>query len=282
MNPTELKMLLQKYQLEPSKRLGQNFLIDQNILYKIIAAADLSARDTVLEVGPGLGILTLAIAKSVKKIIAVEKDKQLSVILAGLLIKNHIKNVEIINQDILRYAPNIFSYKLVANLPYYLTSALIRKFLEIKFPPSEMILMIQKEVAKRICSQPPKMNLLAVATQFYGQPRIIAYVSKNSFWPKPKVDSAIIKIKPLNKRPALNFTKQFFIIVKAGFAAPRKQLINNLIRGLKISRPKLENFLKNCGVSPQRRAETLTLKEWRRLAKQFLKNSAANKISVDN
>ncbi len=197
-----IKNLLLKYSARPSKGLGQHFLIDKKVLHKIIQAADLKPGDVILEVGPGIGILTLELAKKVKKVVAVEKDFKMIAVLKEVL--RDYKNVEIVRDDILKVNLNDFilkpkTYKIVANIPYYLTSHLIRKFLEIDNPPKEMILMIQKEVAQRIVARPPKMSLLAVSVQFYAKPEIITFVSKKSFWPQPKVDSAIIKIT-INKK----------------------------------------------------------------------------------
>ncbi|MCX6760203.1 MAG: 16S rRNA (adenine(1518)-N(6)/adenine(1519)-N(6))-dimethyltransferase RsmA, partial [Candidatus Nealsonbacteria bacterium] len=213
--------------IKPNKRLGQNFLIDKAALNKIISAADLSENDVVLEIGPGTGMLTRELLKITKKVIAVEKDKKMAEVL-----KNNFKdckNLEIINKDILKIDDlNIKEYKLVANIPYYITSPIIRKFLEYSNPPKLMVLTIQKEVAQRICSRPPDMSLLAISVQFYAKPKIISYISKNSFWPKPKVDSAILKIQDIkNKNPEIDVAS-FFNILRAGFKQPRKQLQNNI------------------------------------------------------
>lgn len=161
----------------------------------------------------------------------------------------------------------IGNFKVVANLPYYIVSPTIRKFLEnTGVQPLQMILMAQKEVAQRICAKPPDMNLLAVSVQFYAEPKIIAYVSKKAFWPSPKVDSAIIKIVPKLQRSDL--CQLFFRIVKAGFSQPRKQLINNLSKGLKIDKEKVKNWLLKNGIQPTQRAETLSLDDWLRLVKK--------------
>lgn len=236
--------ILRQHRLRPSKKLGQNFLIDRKILYKIIGASDLSENDIVVEVGPGLGTLTIELARRVKKVIAIEKDKKIVAVLKEILEKNNIQNVKIIEGDIRKLNFNYLlshpefisgshdemlkqacpeempkqvrhdefriqhdtfgvqrskiSYKVVANIPYYLTSPLIRKFLETEVPPKTMVLMLQKEVARRICAKPPRMTLLSVAVQFYAGPKIVSLVSKKSFWPQPKVDSAIIKMTPRN------------------------------------------------------------------------------------
>jgi len=259
-----------KYKIRPSKKLGQNFLIDKSVLRKIIEAANLSSQDIILEVGPGLGILTIELAKRVNKIIAIEKDETLHRILEGILKGRNIKNVKLINADILKI-PNskllINNYKLIANLPYYITSPVIRKFLEIEARPKLMVLMVQKEVAERICAKPGEMSLLSVSVQFYGRPKIIAYVSKKSFYPQPKVDSAVLIITP---RPVPQINPQkFFQIVKIGFSSKRKMLINNLSQKLKIQKPKLKTLLKKIGINPQARAENLSINNWLKLFHKF-------------
>jgi len=244
--------MLKKYKIKPIKHFGQNFLIDKNVLDKIIDAAELTSQDIVLEIGPGLGILTIELLKGTKKVIAVEKDKKLCEILKTNL--KRYKNLKIINEDILKIKiDKLSNYKVVANIPYYLTSPLIRKFLEEKNKPSAIILMVQKEVAQRICASPPHMNLLAIAVQFFAEPKIISYVSKNSFYPMPKVDSAIIKIIP-KSIPDIN-TEKFFNLVKRGFASKRKMLKNNI--------PGID--LEKIGLNPGVRAENLPIKDWLKL-----------------
>jgi 16S rRNA (adenine1518-N6/adenine1519-N6)-dimethyltransferase len=264
---TFYKNLLKKYHLRPSKRLGQNFLIDETVLQKIIQTADLSKKDIVLEIGSGLGILTQELAKRAKKVIAVEKDKNMVKILKEIL--KDYQNVEIIEGDILHQTfQGQPLFKIIANLPYYITSPVIRMFLELKNPPQEMVLLVQKEVAQRICAQPPKMSLLTVAVQFYSQPKIISYVSKKSFWPQPKVEAAILKISQIKKPQNIDI-QQFFRIVKAGFSAPRKQLINNLSKGLKSEREKIKKALLDCGLNPKIRAESLSAGDWIKLSEKL-------------
>jgi 16S rRNA (adenine1518-N6/adenine1519-N6)-dimethyltransferase len=281
MNKSALTTLLKQHNIEPKKRMGQNFLIDKNILQKIIKAADLSRKDTVLEIGSGLGTLTQELAQKAKKVIAVEKDKKLAEILKEIL--KDYKNIEIIQGDVLRFdiersdlvqsrrsrsegrTLNLKNYKLVANLPYYITSPAIRMFLESKNLPQEMTLLTQKEVAQRICAKPPRMNLLAVSVQFYGQPKIISYISKNCFWPRPKVDSAIIKIGKIKKPKNFNI-KRFFQIVRSGFSSPRKQLVNNLSKMSKIDREKIKKALTECNLDIQVRAGNLSVENWIKLS----------------
>ena len=254
--------------------MGQNFLISEKVLEKILKAANLKPEDVVLEIGPGIGTLTKELAKRVEKVIAIEKDKKMIEILKELLECENVKNIKIIEGDILKIENWKLkienSYKVVANLPYYITSPVIRMFLEAKSKPSEMVLMVQKEVAQRIIAQPPDMNLLAVSVQFYTKPEIVSYVSKESFWPRPKVDSAIIKIIP--RRSAFgsaSFCERFFRIARAGFSQPRKQLANSLAKGLKLEKEVVQTWLEKNKILPQRRPETLTVKNWIKLTKSI-------------
>jgi len=273
MNP---KKTLKQYGLQPSKRLGQNFLVDGGAINKIIEAADLQPDDTVLEVGPGLGVLTKELAKRAKKVIAVEKDKNMVEILKksiGSTYGNY-GGVKIILGDI-REIKNlklkIKNYKVVGNLPFYLTAPVVRQFLELadvgRPQVSLMVLVVQKEVGQRICSKPPRMNLLAVSVQVYAEPKIISYISKESFWPSPDVDAAIIKITPKPQSLRTPDVRKFFAIVKAGFSQPRKQLINNLSSGLKADKAKIREWLLRNDIQPSRRAETLNIEDWIKLSK---------------
>jgi len=272
-----IKDFLLKYETKASKGLGQNFLVDKNVLEKIILSAEIKPTDLVLEVGPGLGVLTLELASRAGEVVAIEKDKTMCNILTDVLKVSNVKNVEIINTDILKHSFQKKNYKVVANIPYYLTSPLIRKFLESQSQPKEIILMIQKEVAQRICSVPPNMSLLAVAVQFYANAKILFNVSKNSFWPAPKIDSAVIKIVP----DPYGFSSQvkakdFFAVAKAGFSHPRKQLVNNLTslktaNGVKLDKDKIINWLLKNNIKPSQRAETLSVSEWIILTKTLNK-----------
>ncbi len=270
-------MLSQK-NIKPLKYLGQNFLVDKNVIKKIINIAALKRDDYVLEVGPGTGVLTKEIAQKVKLVIAVEKDKRLSEKLKKEILTD-FKNVKIINKDVLTLNSNFIQktfenkkYKIISNLPFYLTSHFIRKFLEIKFPPQEMILIIQKEVAQRICAQSPKMNILAVFVQLLGEVKLIDYISKNSFKPKPKVDSAIIKIKPFHKRFSPSFYKLLINIIKSGYSHPRKQIISNLSNELKLNKEKIKSILLKTNIQPFQRAENLSISEWLKLTQNITQN----------
>lgn len=265
-----VKNLLKKYNLRPIKGLGQNFLIDKRVIQKMMTAADLTSNDTVLEIGPGIGALTEDLAQRAGKVIAVEKDKRMVEILKETL--KDYNNTKVVQDDVLKIENRKLEignpFKVVASLPFYLTAPVIRKFLEESPAPELMVLVIQKEVAQRICQKPPKMSLFAVSVQLYSKPEIISYISKKSFWPQPKVDAAILKITP-ESVPTPDVGK-FFRIVKAGFSQPRKQLINNLSQGLKIDKKKLKIWLKKSEIQPVQRAETLTIKNWLRLTKTFL------------
>lgn len=263
-----IKELLLKHNAKPLKQLGQNFLTRQLVLDKIVSAAELKKSDTILEVGPGIGTLTQELAKAAKMVIAVEKDRKMAEILEETL--KDYKNIEIIEGDALkinpkRYALDSESYKLMANLPYYITSPVIRKFLEAESQPALIVLMVQKEVAQRICSKPPHMSLLAISVQFYAEAKIVSYVSKNCFWPVPKVDSAIIKIVPQKNNRNLS-SDDFFRVAKAGFSHPRKQLANNLSQSLKINKKQINEWLLKNNINPAQRAETLSISQWVNLA----------------
>lgn len=276
-----VKNLLKTVDALPQKKLGQNFLIDKSAMERILAAADIRQDDLVLEIGAGIGNLTQELAKKAKKVIAVEKDPKMCEILRKLLEIKKIKNVEVVAGDI-RQIENcklkIENYKVVANIPYYLTAFLIRNLLENKTPPKDMTLVVQKEVAQRICARPPrpkgarlapqrgaaKMNLLAVSVQFYAEPKIISYIKKGSFWPVPKVDSAILKIA-VNRKQKTKNRDFFFKIVRAAFSQPRKQLLNNLSNGLKLDKEEVKSWLLKNNIQSTQRAETLAIEDWVRL-----------------
>lgn len=246
--------------LQPKK--GQVFLINPLIIQKIVSTAELKKDELVLEIGAGWGQLTRALAEKAKRVVALEIDQRLAVILREKFKEQ--KNVKIIQADILKIESSklkIENYKLVANLPYNITGAVLRKFLSQEPKPSLMVLMLQKEVAQRILPKNKKNSIISLMVNFYSQPEIVQYVSKNNFWPKPKVDSAILKIKT-RKKVNLD-TKEhgkFLKLIKTGFSSPRKQLINNLAKI--IDREKLKEVFNKSKINPQIRAEDLTLKDW--------------------
>ncbi|KKP98499.1 MAG: Ribosomal RNA small subunit methyltransferase A [Candidatus Moranbacteria bacterium GW2011_GWD2_36_12] len=262
-------------ELKAKKSLGQNFLKDADVLGRIIKAANLSQDDVVIEVGPGQGVLTELLAGVCKKVIAIELDDRLIEPLHTKFVDN--KNVEIIHDDILKInLPELLTtnniqpitYKVVANIPYYITAPIIRLFLETKIPPSEVIFMVQKEVAERICAKPGAMSILAVSVQYYAKAEFLFTVFKESFEPVPKVDSAIIKITHNLQLTTDNKekTKKFFRVVKSGFSAKRKTLINNLSNGLQIDKKEIEEKLGSIGFSPSVRAQELGVEDWKKLA----------------
>lgn len=257
-----LKHLCQKYGLVPSKKYGQNFLINPEVIEKMLAAAEIKKDDTVVEVGPGLGVLTLALVPEVKQVLAFEIEKKLEPYWQEKIANQ--KNLEIIWGNALKQDINLKKYKVVANLPYQITSNIIRKFLEADNKPELMVLMVQKEVAERICAKAGDMSVLAVSVQYYAEPEIIMKVPKSDFWPVPAVDSAVIKIRIKNFELVTNNNEEFFRIVKTGFSSRRKILIKNL--GAVADRKKLLEIFKELGINDMARAQELSVEQWRSLS----------------
>jgi 16S rRNA (adenine1518-N6/adenine1519-N6)-dimethyltransferase len=280
----QTRRLLRRFDLQARKGLGQHFLIDEEVLKLIISAAGLTSTDVVMEIGPGLGVLTKELIRQSGWVVTIELDSKLAAILEQSLAS--FNNVTIINEDILRIDPATllyeqkagfppviggpFSYKVVANLPYYITSPVLRHFLEASLKPQIMAVMVQKEVAEAIVAKPGQMSMLSVSVQFYGEPAIIGYVPAQCFYPVPEVDSAILKIK-LYSQPRVEVTdkESFFKVVRAGFSAPRKQIGNSLAQGLELPKAESLSLLGKTSIVPQRRAETLTLDEWVKLWQVF-------------
>ncbi len=277
----QTRKLMRRYDLRARKRLGQHFLVDEEVLRQIISAAALTPKDTVLEIGPGLGILTGELARQAGRVIAVELDDQLAAILKRSLA--HFANVSVINENILHINPASLlveqntgssqaagSYKVVANLPYYITSPVLHHFLQASARPQTMIVMVQKEVAEAIVSGPGQRSVLSTAVQFYGNPKIVGYVPAHSFYPPPEVDSAILRID-VYARPAVTIADEggFFELVRAGFTSPRKQMVNSFARGLGMNKTDVLALLERADIEPKRRAETLTLEEWAQLWQVF-------------
>jgi len=267
---TEIKRTLKAYGAYTKKDLGQHFLVDEDALNSIVEAADLTSEDKVLEVGPGMGVLTKELCARAGEVIALEFDKAMISIVKTTCIK--YKNLRVENVDVLKYdASELGRYKLVANLPYYITSAVLRLFLESENKPEEMVILVQREVAERICAKPSRMSTLAISVQFYGNPSIVEIVPRTSFFPAPKVDSAILRIK-VYKKPLFDVDKHlFFRIVKAGFGEKRKQLINSISGGLTLNRETTEALLKDAGIKNMARAESLTMLDWYNLYNSYLK-----------
>jgi len=266
-----IQKILEHYKVKSQKKMGQNFLIDKNIIKKFVITCELDENDTVLEVGSGLGSITQFLAKQAGKVIGVEKDTGLAEISEEIL--KDFENIKIIQNDILNFnINNLKQYKVVGNLPFYITSPIIVKFLEAQNKPEKMVFIIQKEVAQRICSEPPDMTILSNSVQFFSKPKIISSISKNSFWPIPSVDSVILELSPfLNQKN--NLSEKFFKVMKAGFSHPRKQLLNNLTKKLDLNRKQTKSWLEKNKIQITQRAETLTTKNWINLAKSLKYNN---------
>jgi 16S rRNA (adenine1518-N6/adenine1519-N6)-dimethyltransferase len=257
------------------KSLGQHFLKDRSVPPRIAEAAGLQPGDCVVEVGPGLGVLTEELAARLDpeqggRLVAVELDSSLLPILREKFADR--PHVSFLHADVLDIPPGELCegrpYKLVANLPYYITSAILRHFLEANLRPESLTVMVQREVAERMVAKPPEMSLLAVAVQFYGKPKVAFRVPPGAFKPPPKVDSAVVRIdvygdeaRPVQPRS----DEAFFKVAQAGFGQRRKQLANTLASGIGIPKERVTSTLREVGIDPSRRAETLTLEEWARV-----------------
>ena len=267
------RTLLRQFDIRPKKSLGQNFLVNDAAAERIVAAADLSPQDTVLEVGPGLGALTQHLAAVARRVVAIELDQRLMPILQHTL--GAYANVKLLHGDILELDPaTLFPapYKVVANIPYYITSAILRHLIEAAVRPSLMVLTIQEEVARRIVATPGDMSLLALGVQFYGRPRIVTHLKAGAFYPRPKVSSAVIQIDlSPDAQPAwgIDDTELFFKLARAGFSQRRKQLHNALAGGLARPGAEIDAALGQAGIDRRRRAETLSLEEWVALTRAF-------------
>lgn len=268
---SKIKLICDQYQIKPRSERGQNFLIDQNVVKKIIQAADLKKADMVLEIGPGLGILTGALAQRTGQVMAVEIDHKIFSFLKTEFAGR--KNLKLILGDALKInfkelALKNFNYQLVANLPYSVATPLIRGFLTQEPKPRSMVVMLQQEVGERLVARPGEMNLLALATQFFGSPEILFKVSRHCFWPEPKVDSLVVRIKLKNLLPDVN-QKKFFQLARIGFSAKRKQLQNNLAAGLKLKNERIKIILRELGLNEKIRAQDLSLDDWIKLTKKL-------------
>lgn len=274
LSEAKIKESLQQQDIRADKNQGQNFLTSEVALNKLLETADLNPQDHVLEVGPGLGVITKALAQKVNRVTAVERDTRLVKILNETC---DLNNVEIINEDFLDLDLSFENYKVVSSLPFNAATAIIRKVLE-ETSPQLMAVTVQEEVAEKITAEPPNMTVVAVAIQFYGNVEIVDSIPKQEFFPQPKVNSSILKITdiiPIDhelRKEKLN--ENFFKVVKAGFAHSRKKLVNSLELELNQNKEDLRSLLQKSDVDPGRRAETLGIKEWVKLTKQFIKLSS--------
>jgi len=268
-----LPALLRRYGLRPDRRLGQNFLVSASALRRVVAAAELRGDEAVLEIGPGVGSLTRLLAQRARRVVAVELDARLQPALEEVL--RPYANVRLVFGDVLQHDPAGLMggepYVVVANIPYYITSAVIRHLLTAAARPQRVVLTVQREVAQRIAATPPHMSLLALSVQVFGQPRIAARIPGGAFYPRPKVDSAVVRVEifPQPRIPEAHLSA-FFRLAKAGFAQRRKTLRNALAAGLGCAPSEAEGLLRAAEIAPTRRAETLKLEEWAVLTAAFL------------
>lgn len=272
-----VKYLLEKMDIQPKKSLGQNFLQDPNTLEKIANAADIAPTDTVLEIGAGTGALTIKLAQRAAQVLAIEIDERLLPVLHSQL--RDFPNVRLYHADILQVNLDALlgsrPYLVVANLPYYITSRILRHLFEARNKAQRLILTVQQEVAERLVAKPGEMSLLSVSAQFYGKPQIVARLSPSVFYPRPEVASAVVRIDIYDKPPVEVPDEQvFFHVVSAGFGQKRKQLKNSLGSGLAISHAAAADLLKRAGIDPMRRAETLSLEEWAAITRLFAAQDA--------
>ena len=254
---------------KPRKSLGQHFLNDGSILDSIVEAAELTADDTVLEVGPGLGALTRRLVQRAGRVVTIEMDTALAATLpARLGSPANLTSVtgDARSEDIAELVGPSTPFKMLANLPYYAANPIIRRFLEIPPHPQLMVVMVQREVAQTMVAEPGKMGILSVAVQYYARPSLVCDVPPQAFHPQPKVSSAVVKLEPYAQPPfAVANPPAFFDLVRAGFSARRKQLRNSLCQGLGAPPEQTAELLDSVGLDGRRRAETLTLEEWAEL-----------------
>ncbi|MBE0691012.1 MAG: ribosomal RNA small subunit methyltransferase A, partial [Anaerolineae bacterium] len=265
--------LLEAYSLEPRKSLGQNFLHDPNVLEKVVASADVTADTTVLEIGAGTGALTEVLAAHAGRVITLELDRRMEPLLLDRL--GIYDNVEIVFADVLK--TDIVTlvgdedYVVVANVPYYITSAILRHLLEAEKRPLCVVMTVQLEVAERIIAKPGAMSVLAVSVQYYTRPKIVMRLNPAVFYPRPDVTSAVIRLDTHPVPPVhVPDEASFFAVVRAGFSQKRKQLKNTLAAGLRLSNERVATLLDRAGIDPRRRAETLSLEEWAAVTRAYV------------
>lgn len=265
--------LLRKYDIRPRRSLGQNFLVDPAALRSVVEAAELNPEDAVLEIGPGAGALTTELVERAGCVLAVELDPKLVALLQAELAGAH--NLHVVQGDILKLAPTQELrvrcpcspvLKVVANLPYYITSHALRRLMEAQPGPELIVTMVQKEVAQRAAASPPDMSLLAVAAQYYALPEVVAIVPAGAFTPQPEVDSAVLRLRMRAERPFPELpTETFFHVAAAGFGQKRKSLVNSLSSNLGIPKGEVAEALERAGAAPMARAQELSLEEWSRV-----------------
>ncbi|OGY93201.1 MAG: ribosomal RNA small subunit methyltransferase A [Candidatus Komeilibacteria bacterium RIFCSPLOWO2_02_FULL_48_11] len=262
-----IKRIIKDNSIRLDNHAGQNFLIDEAVLRSMVELARIQPNDTVVEIGAGFGTLTAELIKRAREVIAVEKDKTLARCLKERF--GGQSNFRLVNDDILKFKPDVRPYRIIANIPYQITGKIIRKFVsEEERKPADMLIMVQKEVGERVCARPGQMSLLAIWVQLYSQPAIVMPVSRQSFWPVPKVDSVLLSIagiKPDPLYPLKDFTA-FWRVLRVGFSSPRKQLRNNLVAGLRIPSKEVARALAQAGIAEKARAQELSISDWIALA----------------
>ncbi len=280
MNLEQLKNLLKQHHLNPNPTYGQNFLIDEIVLQDIVDAANVLSTDAVLEIGPGVGNLTKQLCQRAGFVLSIEKDPKFFPILHAIK-KDYKKNFRFEIADALEFDFQDFfkdagykSYKVVANIPYFITGKILNMFMTAEFKPSSVIVLTQKEVAQNIIAKPGDLSVLAISVQLFGQPKIVQIVPAKSFFPAPKVDSAVLKID-LYQKPKYELAdeKKFFKILKACFSGKRKQIHNTLKNNLHLEKEQVAEILLDLKIAPTARPQELTIEQWIELTKKILASS---------
>jgi 16S rRNA (adenine1518-N6/adenine1519-N6)-dimethyltransferase len=272
----ETQDLARLYRLRPDTDRGQNFLIDEGVVADSLRAGGIKAEDTVLEIGCGLGTLTTALARRVTRVVGIESDRRLFGLLDKL--KTDYDNLTLIKNDFLKIEPDELyrtmglkkghGYKVVANIPYYITGKIISQLFSLEQLPTTVVLLVQKEVAEKIVAQAGDHSKQSLGVQFYGQPKIARLVSRRAFWPAPAVDSALLVIEKLHHWDYKASEEEVWQLIRLGFSSRRKTLLNNLSTGLKLTKPEVEEWLVACALSPKIRAQDLDLQQWVELTKK--------------
>lgn len=281
---SSLKVLVDRYHLSPSKHYGQHYLISEGVVRRILDAAELTQEDVIIEIGPGFGVLTLAMAPLVRRVIAFEIEKKLQPYWEEK--QRERSNIEMVWGNVLnqfepkRYTLNPERYKVVANLPYQITSDALRIIFEADPPPESIVVMVQKEVADRMCARPPDMGLLSVAVQYHGTPAIVTVVPAGSFWPMPRVDSAVVKINTAREYVSTRVHEQvadkreFFRVVRAGFSQKRRQLWHNLASGLHLDGDLVKRAITETIGNEKVRAQELSVEQWKKIVERLTAHTA--------
>jgi len=271
MTQEQLKNILHKYRLQPNKTFGQNFLMDDFVLQDMVDAAGIQTGEAVLEVGPGIATLTERLLQKAEVVLAVEKDKKFIPLLRNL--QRHHNNFQFEIADILAFdfqkaLAEYSRYRVVANIPYYITGKIVQLFVRARHKPQSITLLVQKEVAQNITAQPGQLNLLAISVQLYGEPHLVQTVPAKSFFPAPKVDSAIVHID-LSKGPRYTISdeKKLFRVLRACFSGKRKQIHNTLVNNLRLEKSTVTALLQKVNIDPQARPQQLAIEQWLELTR---------------